>query len=76
MWVCTRVYGSGTDRQTQPVSGILTSKSTFSPSGILGAVSLQRVKKKKKRKKKQNKQTTTKKDFHLKEQAAFLNTTS
>jgi len=52
IWVCIHVYGSGTDRQAQPVPGILTSKSTFSPSGILGAVSLQRVKNKNKKKKK------------------------
>lgn len=37
-------YSSGTDKQTHTASGILTSKSTFSPSGILGAVSLQRDK--------------------------------
>lgn len=46
------MYSSGTDRQTHTASGILTSKSTFSPSGILGAVSLQRDKIKKEREKK------------------------
>lgn len=48
-------YSSGTDKQTHIASGILTSKSTFSPSGILGAVSLQRDKiKKEKEEKRRN----------------------